>query len=134
MYTGGDTGQVMAFDANCNTGGGSCTPIWHGPGNGFIATPIIANGVVYSSDELNDRLYGLAEGCNSGGAACSTLFHIDFGVVVTPHPSAISDGVLYVSADNKLEAFALPLSRRPRLQGSQVTAIGARVYTLRACE
>ncbi len=57
VYIGSDDGRLYAFAVRCNTGGGTCTPLWAGGTGGRIwSSPAVADGVVYVGS-WDGRLY-----------------------------------------------------------------------------
>jgi hypothetical protein len=106
VYVGSYDGTLYAYAVGCNSGGGSCTPLWTATTWAKIySSPAVANGVVYVGS-ADGKLYAYAVGCNSGGGSCTPLWTATTGVGMSS--PAVADGVVYVgSADGKLYAYAV---------------------------
>jgi len=82
--------SVGAYPLHCVPSGGTCAPIWTGPG---VGTPVVADGVVVAggggwwSNDPGGAVYPV--GCGTGGAECEPRW--------TPPGSApvVSNGLLY---------------------------------------
>jgi outer membrane protein assembly factor BamB len=49
--------KLYAYAVGCNSGGGSCSPLWSGTTGGYVySSPAVANGVVYIGS-ADDKLY-----------------------------------------------------------------------------
>jgi hypothetical protein len=107
VYVGSQDGKLYAFKVGCNSGGGTCTPLWTGTtGDMITSSPAVANRVVYIGSR-DGRLYAFKVGCNTGGGACTPLWTGATGAWVDSSP-AVANGVVYVgSMDRKLYAFAV---------------------------
>jgi len=105
VYVGSRDNKLYAFAVGCNSGGGTCTPIWTGATTGGIdSSPAVANGVVYVGSN-DHKLYAFAVGCNSGGGTCTPLWTADTGFSIWSSPT-VAGGVVYVgSQDASLYAF-----------------------------
>jgi outer membrane protein assembly factor BamB len=108
VYVGsneGATGKLYAFAVGCNSGGGTCTPLWTGATyDRADGSPAVAGGVVYISS--GGLLYAFAVGCASGGRTCTPLWKgATHGSISSP---AVANGVVYVgSTEGKVYAFAV---------------------------
>ena len=133
MYVGSEDGKLYAFEVGCNTGGGSCAPLWTGAtGDGIWSSPAVANGLVYVGSR-DGRLYAYAVGCNSGGGSCTPLWTGATGNWILSSP-AVADGVIYVgSGDGRLYAFDLlhgdvtapVITSAPRVAGAVPSTLGS---------
>jgi outer membrane protein assembly factor BamB len=57
VYVGAQDGKLYAFAVGCNSGGGTCTPLWTGAtGDQIWSSPAVANGVVYVGS-VDGKLY-----------------------------------------------------------------------------
>jgi outer membrane protein assembly factor BamB len=106
---GSSAGTLSAYAVGCNTGGGSCSPLWTaqlgGSSGTFAGAPVVADGVVYVGFDY--EIFAFAVGCNSGGGTCVDLWAGATGSYVESPPS-VADGVVYVaSADHKLYAYSV---------------------------
>ena len=108
VYVGSLDKKLYAFKVGCNTGGGTCTPLWTGAtGDQIFSSPAVANGVVYVGS-WDHKLYAFKVGCASGGGTCKPLWKGTTGDGIISSP-AVANGVVYVgSDDDKLYAFGLP--------------------------
>ena len=105
VYVGTRDDNLYAFAVGCNSGGGTCTPLWTGATGGAIdSSPAVANGVVYVGS-ADHKLYAFAVGCNSGGGACTPLWTASTGFNILSSPT-VAGGVVYIgSQDASLYAF-----------------------------
>ncbi|MGZ6272861.1 MAG: outer membrane protein assembly factor BamB family protein [Candidatus Limnocylindrales bacterium] len=109
VYVGGSDsmGTVFVFSAyavGCNTGGGTCTPLWTANLGSGVSQAAVSDGVVYVG---SDKLYAFAVGCNTGGGTCTPLWTGDPGGSYLYAP-AVAGGVVYVgSASAGIYAFAV---------------------------
>ncbi len=94
--SGSDDGKLYAFAVGCDSGGGTCTPLWTATtGDAINSSPAVADGVVYVGSG-DGKLYAFAVGCNSGGGTCTPLWTgATGGVISSP---AVADGVVYVGS------------------------------------
>jgi outer membrane protein assembly factor BamB len=107
VYVGSRDDKLYAFAVGCNSGGGTCTPLWTGATTGGIdSSPAVANGVVYIGS-IDHTLYAYPVGCRSDGGTCTPLWTGTTGGSIISSP-AVANGVVYVgSNDLKLYAFGV---------------------------
>lgn len=107
------TNGVYAFNLTCATGGGTCTPLWIGPGGGsgssFFPEMGLAIGAGRVYARLGNDLLAFAIGCGTGGASCPVV-----GTV-----TGLATGTAPVFANNyvySVEGSAV-VARRPTCLG-----------------
>ena len=116
VYVTSENGYLYAFAVGCNSGGGSCTPLWHAvTASSIEGAPAVDGGVVYVGS-MDHKLYafdaaGVAQcAVVSGAKVCSPLWTGTTGGIVWGSPT-IANGFAYVtSMDGKLYAFATSAS------------------------
>ena len=113
-YVPGGTLQVYdaAGSTNCSGTPVTCTPLWTAAtGGGVVASPAVANGVLYepaSNHELDAFDAAGVTNCSGTPATCTPLWTASIGTqnVATPSSPAVANGVVYVgSEDGNLYAF-----------------------------
>jgi len=107
VYIGEGDGKFYAYPVGCNTGGGTCAPIWTASTGGYIdSAAAVSNGVVYVGSDDN-YLYAFAVGCNTGGGTCTPIWKgaTDGGVIVSS--PVVANGVVYIGSGTGLYAFAV---------------------------
>ncbi len=104
--------RAVAFESDCRTDGGRCTPLWTGDlGSGTIYSPGTVQGDVFYQ-QVGKRMTGFAASCGANGSACEPSFVLD--ARGDPHSQASSlygpvlagDELLVSSGDGNVYAFA----------------------------
>lgn len=107
VYVGADTGALLAFPADCASGGATC-PVTRALGvtrGAISSSPAVAGSVVYVGSE-DGGLYAFDTTCAPGSRPCEPLWVGRTEGAVTSSP-VVADGLVVVgSTDGRVYAFS----------------------------
>jgi outer membrane protein assembly factor BamB len=105
VYVGSEDHKLYAYAVGCNSGGGTCTPLWTATTGGMIlGSPAYSNSKVYVGS-MDGKLYAFdatgVTGCSGvvPNKTCLPLWTAASGSIQNSSP-AVAGGVVYVGSDD----------------------------------
>jgi hypothetical protein len=107
VYVGTQNAGLYVYRVGCGSGGATCAPLWIGAGDS-IASPVVANGVVYSGSFYHALIVWKA-GCSVGSCPPLLTREIPSNVGMGWSSPVVVDGAVYLvhNATGTLVAWKL---------------------------